>query len=97
MGTFQCSPQHLQNAATNATAISGALAAHQTHALPGGDLGHAAVASALDAFARAWSAEFRARATAADLAAGLLAGAARDTARVEQLLARAASRLGGPQ
>ncbi|MGO2141751.1 MAG: hypothetical protein ACTH30_15235 [Leucobacter sp.] len=94
MSTFQCSPQQLRNAATNAATIGSAIAAHPVYQIRSGDLGHAGVAGALDAFRSGWAAELQLRAQATQQAAQLLNGAAADTERVDQLLANAASRLG---
>lgn len=94
MSDFEYSPQQLRNAATNATVIGNAIAAHPVHALPGGDIGHPGVAAAIDLFRSAWSNELRLRNESATEASLVLAAAARDTERVDALLADAASRLG---
>lgn len=97
MSSFQCSPEQLANGASNALTIGGALNAHPVSAMPSGDLGHAAVTAALEAFRASWSGEFMLRAVAAQEAASLLTGAANDVARLDTLLAAAAARLGDPK
>lgn len=95
MSSFQCSPQQLRNGATNAATIESAIGSNPVNGLGVGDIGHAGVSSALEAFRTAWSGELRLRGTAAQQASRLLQGAAADTERADMLLARAASRLGG--
>ncbi|MFF1573797.1 hypothetical protein ACFVWR_13700 [Leifsonia sp. NPDC058292] len=94
MSTFECSPQQLRNAATNASTIGRAIATHPVHALAGGDIGHAEVAAALESFRSAWSGELRLRDEAAQQAARLLNTAAADTQHLDALLAHAAAGLG---
>lgn len=94
MSSFECSSQQLRNAATNAGTIENAIMVNPLHRVHGGDLGHAGVSAALEAFRASWSGEFRLRGSAAQQAAQLLRGAAADTDRVDALLAQAVSRLG---
>ncbi|AJM76998.1 hypothetical protein [Rathayibacter toxicus] len=97
MSNFECSPQQLLNAATNAATIGNAITTNPVNTLPGGDLGHAGVAAAVDVFRSAWAGELRLRENATAEASRLLAGAASDVARLDTLLANAISRLGGGQ
>ena len=93
MNTFQCSPQQLRNAATNADTIGGAIRSHPVLHLSVGDVGHAGVAAALNTFRAAWSGELQLRGTATTGSAALLRGAAVDTEQVDRLLAQAAAQL----
>lgn len=94
MSTFQCSPQQLRNAATNAATIGNAIATHPVHQIAGGNLGHDGVAAALETFRSAWVGEMQLRGGATEQATRLLNGAAADTERVDKLLASAVSGLG---
>lgn len=94
MSRFECSSQQLRNAAANAATIENAISVNPVHRMRGGDIGHAGVSAALEAFRASWSGEFRLRGSAAQHASRLLRSTAADTDRVDALLARAASRLG---
>lgn len=75
--------------------VCSAISSHPMHQLAGGDFGHAGVAAAVTAFQQAWAGEFVLRRRAAESASQFLQSAASDTDRVDQLLARAVSALGG--
>lgn len=91
---MQLSTQALRAGAATVGRIAQIVNGHPFSEVVAGNLGHAGVAAAVTEFSEAWTAELRRRAMSAADAEAVLHCAADDAARVDALLARAASQLG---